>query len=148
LACKFTVGELAALRIVTDEVREKGHCDRSLGEIAARAGIGRTTAQNAMRAAAAMGLLTVQERRREGQKNLPNVVRIVSREWQQWIKRGGQAAGRPGSKSIGFKKTNPTDKGFRERRENGIPPETSEPESHSRTTWENRRRAFGRAEGG
>ena len=58
-------------------------------QIAARAGIGRTTAQNAMRLAATMGLLTVQERRREGQKNLPNVVRIVSREWQLWIKRGG-----------------------------------------------------------
>jgi hypothetical protein len=94
VACKFTVGELAALRIMTDEVREKGHCDSSLGEIAARAGIGRTTAQNAMRAAAAMGLLTVQERRREGQKNLPNVVRVDSREWQQWIKLGGRAGER------------------------------------------------------
>jgi hypothetical protein len=134
LACKFTVGELAALRIVTDEVREKGHCDRTIAEIAARAGIGRTTAQNAMRAAAAMGLLTVQERRREGQKNLPNVVRIVSREWQQWIKRGGQAGGRPGSKSIGFKKTNPTGKGFKGRSENGIPPEASELKSRSQNT--------------
>jgi hypothetical protein len=105
LACKFTVGELAALRIVTDEVREKGHCDRTLGEIAARAGIGRTTAQNALRVAATLGLLTVQERRREGQKNLPNVVRIVSREWQLWIKRGGQRNGPQGSKGIGFKKT-------------------------------------------
>jgi hypothetical protein len=135
LACKFTVGELAALRIVADEIREKGHCDRSLGEIATRAGIGRTTAQNAMRAAAVLGLVTVQERRREGQKNLPNVVRIVSREWQQWIKRGGQAGGRPGSKSIGFKKLDPTDKEFEQRRENGIPSEASEPETRSQNTW-------------
>lgn len=155
LACKFTVGELAALRIVTDEVREKGHCDRSLGEIAARAGIGRTTAQNAIRAAAAMGLLTVQERRREGQKNLPNVVRIVSREWQQWIKRGGQqwikrggqGAGRSASKAIGFKKTDPTGKGFKERRENGIPPEASEARIQPQSTWENRRKAIGKAGG-
>src|SRR4028119_908663 len=72
VACKFTVGELAALRIVTDEVRERGHCDGTIAEISARAGICRTTAQNAIRAAAAMGLLTVQERRREGQKNPPN----------------------------------------------------------------------------
>ena len=28
LACKFTVGELAVLRIVGDEVRQHGHCDR------------------------------------------------------------------------------------------------------------------------
>jgi hypothetical protein len=133
------------LRIVSDEVREKGHCDRTLGEIAARAGIGRTTAQNAMRLAAAMGLLTVQERRREGQKNLPNVVRVVSREWQLWIKRGGQRNAPPSSKAIGFKKTDPTDKGFKRRGENGIPPEVSETKFQSQGTWDNRRRVFGRA---
>jgi hypothetical protein len=147
LACKFTVGELAALRIVSDEVREKGHCDRTLGEIAARAGIGRTTAQNAMRAAAAMGLITVQERRREGQKNLPNVVRIVSREWQLWIKRGGQRNPPHGSKPIGFKKTDPTDKRFKSRRENGIHPETSEARIQPHNTWETRRKAIGKAGG-
>jgi hypothetical protein len=143
LACRFTVGELAALRIVADEVREKGHCDRTLGEIAARAGIGRTTAQNAMRLAATMGLLTVQERRREGQKNLPNVVRIVSREWLQWIKRGGQAGARSASKSIGFKKTDPTDKRLSKREEIGIPPRASEPRRNSESALDNRRKAIG-----
>ncbi len=147
LACKFTVGELAALRIVADEVREKGHCDRTLGEISARAGISRTTAQNAMRAAAAMGLITVQERRREGQKNLPNVVRVVNREWQLWIKRGGQRNAPQGSKGIGFKKTDPTDKGFKERSKNGIPPAASEARIQSRSAWENRRKAIGKAGG-
>jgi hypothetical protein len=137
------VGELAALRIVTDEVREKGRCDRTIAEIAARAGICRTTAQNAIRAAAAMGLLTVQERRREGQKNLPNVVRIVSREWLQWIKRRGQASGRSASKSIGFKKTDPTDKGFSRREGIGIPPQASVPQPNSESTLDNRRRAIG-----
>src|SRR5215213_8876722 len=145
LACKFTVGELAALRIVTDEVREKGHCDRTLGEIAARAGIGRTTAQNALRVAATLGLLTVQERRREGQKNLPNVVRIVSREWQLWVKRGGQRTGSLGSKAIGFKKTDPTDKEFKRERESGIPPKASMLRSQPASAWENRRRAIGEA---
>ncbi len=65
LACRFTVGELAVLRIVGDEVRENGHCDRTLAEVAARAGVSRSTAKNAIRAAAAMGLVTVQERRRD-----------------------------------------------------------------------------------
>jgi hypothetical protein len=146
IACKFTVGELAALRIVTDEVRENGHCDRTIAEISARAGVCRTTAQNAIRAAAAMGLLTVQERRREGQKNLPNVVRIVSREWLQWIKRGGQAGGRLASKSIGFKKTDPTDKRLSKREEIGIPPQASEPRRSSESALENRKRAIGFAE--
>jgi len=145
VASKFTVGELAALRIVTDEVREKGHCDRTIAEISARAGVCRTTAQNAIRAAAAMGLLTVQERRREGQKNLPNVVRIVSREWLQWIKRGGGSGRRSGSKPIGFKKTDPTGKGFSRREENGIPPETSVPQSTPESALENRRKAIGLA---
>jgi hypothetical protein len=145
IACKFTVGELAALRIVTDEVRVKGHCDRTIAEISARAGICRTTAQNAIRAAAAMGLLTVQERRREGQKNLPNVVRIVSREWLQWVRRGGQAGGRSASKSIGFKKTDPTDKGSSKREEIGIPPKASEPRRNPESALENRRRAIGLA---
>jgi hypothetical protein len=141
------VGELAALRIVGDEVREKGNCDRTLGEIAARAGIGRTTAQNAMRLAATMGLLTVQERRREGQKNLPNVVRIVSKEWQLWLKRGGQKNAPQASRGTGFKKTDPTGKGFKRRGESGIPPEASDARIHSPTTWENRKGAIGRAGG-
>ena len=87
LACRFTVGELAVLRIVGDEVRERGQCDRTLAEIAARAGVSRTTAQNALRAAAAMGLVTIEERRRQGQVNLPNIVRVVSREWMLWLTR-------------------------------------------------------------
>jgi hypothetical protein len=135
VACKFTVGELAFLRIVSDEVREKGHCDRTLAEMAARAGIGRTTAQNAMRAAAAMGLITVQERRREGQKNLPNIIRIVSREWQLWIKRGGQRNGPQYSKGIGFKKTDPTGKESKREGKSGLPPSASVPESRSQTPW-------------
>jgi hypothetical protein len=145
LACKFTVGELAALRIVTDEVREKGHCDRTLGEIAARAGIGRTTAQNALRAAAAMGLITVQERRREGQKNLPNIIRIVSREWQLWIKRGGQRGGHSVSEPIGFKKTDPTGKESKRRGESGIPPSASVPQRQPESTLEKAKRAIGKA---
>jgi hypothetical protein len=145
IACKFTVGELAALRIVTDEIREKGHCDRTITEIAARAGICRSTAKNAVRAAAAMGLLTVQERRREGQKNLPNVIRVVSREWQLWIKRGGQKNGPQSSKAIGVKKITPTGKRFKESRENGIPPETFEPRIQPQSAWENRKEAIGKA---
>src|SRR5215213_5889252 len=65
LACKFTTGELAVLRIVGDEVREKGHCDRTLAELAARAGVCRTLAKSVLRRAARDGLVTIEERRRE-----------------------------------------------------------------------------------
>lgn len=98
LACRFTTGELAVLRIVADAVRDNGQCLKSIPEIAARAGVCRTTAQNAIRLAARLGLLTVQERRRDGRRNEVNVVRIVSAEWLAWIKRGS-----------GFKKNGPTD---------------------------------------
>jgi hypothetical protein len=97
LASYFTVGELAVLRIVADAIAANGQCVKSIAEIAARAGVCRTTAQNAIRLAARQGLLVVQERRREGRRNDFNIIRIVSAEWRAWITRRG-----------GFKKTNPT----------------------------------------
>src|SRR5215203_406790 len=102
LACRFTVGELAVLRIVGDEVRQHGQCDRCVDELAARAGVCRSLVKNAIRMAARLGLLTVEERRRAGRRNLPNVVRIVSREWRAWLARG--------PKPIGVKKITPTAK--------------------------------------
>lgn len=86
LACQFTVGELAVLRIVGDEVHAKGTCDRSLAEIAARAGVCRKLAQLTLRMAARDGLITVQRRPRPGRKNLSNVVRIISAEWLVWLR--------------------------------------------------------------
>src|SRR4051794_13936913 len=47
LAAHFTTGELAVLRIMADEVVVKGCCDRTYAELAARGGVGRTTAKNA-----------------------------------------------------------------------------------------------------
>jgi hypothetical protein len=104
LACRFTVGQLATLRIIGDEVRHHGRCDRTLAEIAARAGVCRSIVQAAVREAARLGLVTVEERRRQGQVNLPNVVRILSREWTAWLTRGPK-----GAATIGFKKSDPTD---------------------------------------
>ena len=89
LACRFTTGELAVLRIVADAVRDNGQCVLPVDAIAARAGVCRTTAQNAIRQAAREGLLTVQERRREGRRNDLNIIRIISAEWLTWLKRVG-----------------------------------------------------------
>ena len=57
------------LRIVADAVRDNGQCLKTIPEIAARAGVCRTTVQNAIRLAARQGLLVVQERRRPGRKS-------------------------------------------------------------------------------
>ncbi len=106
IACQFTTGELAVLRIVADEFAERGACDRTLGEIAARAGVCRALAQQAIRKAEREELLTVEERPQPGRKSLPNVVRIISREWLTWIERG---PGRRGE-GIGSKKPSPPER--------------------------------------
>jgi DNA-binding transcriptional MocR family regulator len=116
LACRFTVGELAVLRIVGDEVRQHGCCACSVAELAARAGCGRTTAQNAIRQAASLGLVTVQERRREGRKNDTNVIRIVSKEWTLWLTRGGRSNSSKADLLIEFKKANPADSSYKNQR--------------------------------
>jgi hypothetical protein len=69
---------MAVLKIVADEVRQHGCCSTYIDAIAARAGVCRTTAQNPIREARALGLITVEERRRRGQPSLTNIVRIIS----------------------------------------------------------------------
>ena len=86
LACHYTVGELAVLRIVGDEIHAKGTCDLSLAEIAARAGVCRKLAQLTLRMAARDGLITVERRPRPGRKNLTNGVRIISQAWLTWLR--------------------------------------------------------------
>src|SRR4051794_6535906 len=108
LACKFTVSELAVLRIIGDEVRQHGLCDRCVDELAARAGVCRRMVQNALREAARLGLLTIEERRREGRRNLPNVIRIVSKEWTSWLARSERATRPAAEPLIGCKKMRPT----------------------------------------
>ena len=72
----------------------------------ARAGVCRSTAQNALCEARRLGLVTRQERRRRGQPSLTNIVRIVSAEWRTWLDRG--------PKGGGVKKSNTADSGTHE----------------------------------
>ncbi|KQP53703.1 hypothetical protein ASF39_19740 [Methylobacterium sp. Leaf108] len=90
LASRFTTGQLAVLRIVADEVTAKGVCGLCIDAIAARAGVCRRLAQAAIRLAEGDGLLTIEERRHEGRKNSPNLIRVISREWQAWMRRGSR----------------------------------------------------------
>ena len=100
---------MAVLRIVGDEVRQHGHCDRCVDELAARAGVCRRMVQNALREAARLGLVTVEECRREGRRDLPNVVRVISKEWTSWLARGGRSSRPKAELPIGCKKLRPTD---------------------------------------
>jgi hypothetical protein len=121
LASQFTTGELAVLRLVADEVRTKRHCTLTLGELSARAGVGITTARNAIHEAAGHGYVTIEERRRDKRPNLSNVVRVVSHEWLVWIERGHKSlnAGRGSATAFspqggGSKKIESTDTDFKQ----------------------------------
>jgi hypothetical protein len=85
LASNFTTGEQATLQVIVEEVRKHGCCDRSIPEIASRAGVGQTTARNAIREARRLGLVAITERRRWRAPNLPNLISIISADWKAWI---------------------------------------------------------------
>jgi hypothetical protein len=78
--------------------------------------------QNALREAQGRGevpgspIISVQERRRKGQRSLTNIIRIVSREWSDWLRKGPH---RPaigvGSNCTTDKKLSSTDTSKKER---------------------------------
>lgn len=89
LAARFTTGQLAVLGVVGDELAARGECTLTVAEIAARAGVSHRLAQTAIRLAEGDGLVVILERRQKGDVNLPNVVRLLSREWKAWLARRG-----------------------------------------------------------
>ena len=116
LAVRFTWGEVAVMRIIGDECRAHGCCTLHIDAIAARAGVHRTTVQNALREAQGRGevpgapIISVQERRRKDQRSLTNIIRIVSREWSDWLHKGRRWPGEGvGSKRTPAEKSNTTD---------------------------------------
>ena len=119
LAARFTWGEQAVMRIIGDECRAHGQCTLHIDTIAARAGVHRTTVQNALREGQGRGpvpnapIISVQERRRAGQRSLTNVIRVISREWWDWLHKGpSRPAIGVGSKCTPIKKSSTTDTGL------------------------------------
>lgn len=85
LACEFTIGEQATLATVARAVVEGGACTMTVDEIAGRAGVSASTVRNAVRVACRAGMLIKIERRVCYDRNLPNVLKIISREWSNWL---------------------------------------------------------------
>ena len=87
LACRFTLGEVAALSVIARQVQRRGRCcELHIDAIAALSGVSRRTVQNAMRAASRAGIISVMERRRRGAPSLSNVVSIVDASWRTWLR--------------------------------------------------------------
>ena len=91
IAARFTMGEAAAIGVIVAEVAIKGRCDLPIGAIAARAGVCATIVRNALRQARTLGLLQVEERRVARDRNRSNVVTIVSRELELWVRTRARA---------------------------------------------------------
>ena len=90
----YTEGERSVMCVVAGEVKRHGVCDLSIDEIADRAGVGRTTVQNAMHEARRLGHVDITERPRRGAKSLTNVVKILSGEWRAWLGLASATSGR------------------------------------------------------
>lgn len=99
LAASFTTSEQAVLSIVGRECQRRGACELPVGAIAARAGVSRRTAQNALRAAERAGLILTAIRRRTAFRNDTNRIVIVSADWRTWLKIGGSGGGRKFSRT-------------------------------------------------
>lgn len=90
IAAEFTQAEQAALAVVARECQRRGRCELPIDAIAALAGVSRTSAQNATRHARRLGLLSVTERRRRGQKSLTNLITVIASDWRAWLRIGGR----------------------------------------------------------
>ena len=86
LAARFTLAEQAVLALVAAETVRRKDCRLAVGHLAAIVGVAETTVRNAIREAVKLGLVTVEERRVTGFRNDTNIVRIVSAEWQAWMR--------------------------------------------------------------
>src|SRR5215217_1643313 len=97
LASRFTLAEQAVLGVIAAENSKRDDCRLTNKEIADVAGVSVTTVKNAMRAARALNIISIEERRLSAFRNAPNVVRIVDPGWRAWLRLGGGGKTAPGS---------------------------------------------------
>ena len=86
LAARFTLAEQAVLAVVAVEVSKRGACTLTVAHLAALAGTSESTVRDALREAEALGLISIERRRRTAWVNFPNVIRVLSKEWNSWLR--------------------------------------------------------------
>jgi len=124
LAQNYTGCELAVLKIVADEVSAKGYCDLDIAQIAARAGVCKSTVRNAMRAAELDCLIKILRRPRPGLKHLTNIITIIRAEWKQWVASRPRRRVSSGNAAplipTGYKSVEPTASDFSKKDRTGV----------------------------
>ena len=86
LAARFTMAEAAVLAVILQEIATTGSCMLPIGAVAGRAGVCATVVKRALRQARTLGLLHVEARRVARDRNLPNVVTVISSELALWMR--------------------------------------------------------------
>ena len=86
IAARFTMGEAAAIGVIVAEIAGSGRCELYINAIAGKAGVCATIVKRALRQARMLGLLHVETRRVARDRCLSNVVTIVSRELELWVR--------------------------------------------------------------
>jgi hypothetical protein len=110
LAAQFTTSEQAVLRIIGDEYNRHGMCDLPVDSIAARAGTSRTVVANTKRTARRLGLISVQERRLSYRRSDTTLIRVISKEWEAWLKHHcANTMRRAVATGLGYRNSQPTD---------------------------------------
>jgi hypothetical protein len=137
LAARFTLAEQAVLAVVAVEVSKRGCCGLTVAHLAALAGCSESTVRNALRECEALGLVSIDRRRRSPWINYPNEIQILSKEWLLWLRL------RTGAKAY-----SPRIQESKKGRESGIPPAAFVPKSRSQSTWETPERGFRQSRGG
>jgi DNA-binding transcriptional ArsR family regulator len=137
LAARFTLAEQAVLAVVAVEVSKRGRCGLTVAHLAALAGVSESTVRNALREAKALGLVSIDQRRRSPWINYPNEVQIQSKEWLSWLRL------RTGANSH-----SPRIQEDKRGKKSGFPPAAFEPELGSHNTWETPKRGFRQSQGG
>ena len=101
----YTEGQRSVLCIIAGEIKRHGVCDLPIDQMAALAGVCRTTVQTTLHEGRRLGHLKITERPIRGRKSLTNLVQIVSKDWLTWVTRAPSAHRPIGSKTVNLVST-------------------------------------------